>query len=46
MYKVYEDGFVGMDPGGSSAQSVMLMLLVMALTFIQFRFLEKKVHYK
>ena len=46
IYKVYEDGFVGMDPGGSSAQSVMLMLLVIALTFIQFRFLEKKVHYK
>ena len=46
MYKVYEDGFVGMDPGGSSAQSVILMLLVMVLTFIQFRFLEKKVHYK
>ncbi len=46
MYKVYIDGFVGMDPGGSSAQSVMLMLLVMALTFIQFRFLDKKVHYK
>lgn len=46
IYKVYEDGFVGMDPGGSSAQSVMLMLFVFALTFIQFRFLEKKVHYK
>ena len=46
MYKVYNDGFVGMDPGGSSAQSVMLMLLVIGLTFIQFRFLEKKVHYK
>lgn len=46
MYKVYIDGFVGMDPGGSSAQSVMLMLLVIALTFIQFRFLDNKVHYK
>lgn len=46
MYKVYNDGFVGMDPGGSSAQSVMLMLFVIALTAIQFRFLEKKVHYK
>ena len=46
IYKVYEDGFVGMDPGGSSAQSVILMLLVMMLTFIQFRFLEKKVHYQ
>lgn len=46
IYKVYEDGFVGMDPGGSSAQSVMLMLIVALLTFIQFRFLERKVHYK
>lgn len=46
MYKVYEDGFVGMDPGGSSAQSVMLMLFVITLVFIQFRFLEKKVHYQ
>jgi len=46
MYKVYNDGFVAMDPGGSSAQSVMLMLFVVALTAIQFRFLEKKVHYK
>lgn len=46
IYKVYEDGFVGMDPGGSSAQSVMLMLMVIVLTVIQFRFLEKKVHYQ
>jgi sn-glycerol 3-phosphate transport system permease protein len=46
MYKVYEDGFVGMDPGGSSAQSLILMLLVTALTFIQFRFLDKKVYYR
>lgn len=46
IYKVYEDGFVGMDPGSSSAQSVMLMLLVVGLTLIQFRYLEKKVHFK
>lgn len=46
IYKVYEDGFVGMDPGASSAQSVILMFIVMFLTFLQFRFLEKKVHYK
>ena len=45
IYKVYKDGFVGMDPGSSSAQSVMLMLLVIGLTLLQFRFLEKKVHY-
>ncbi|HHF7344172.1 sn-glycerol-3-phosphate ABC transporter permease UgpA [Legionella feeleii] len=46
IYKVYKDGFVGMDPGSSSAQSVMLMLMVVALTLIQFRYLEKKVHYE
>lgn len=46
MYKVYEDGFIGMDPSGSSAQSVVLMLMVIILTLIQFRFLDKKVHYK
>lgn len=46
MYKVYEDGFVNMDPGSSSAQSVVLMLLIIGLTFLQFRFVEKKVHYK
>jgi sn-glycerol 3-phosphate transport system permease protein len=46
MYKVYKDGFVGMDPGGSSAQSVVLMLVVVSLTLLQFRFLEKRVHYK
>lgn len=46
LYKVYEDGFVGMDPGSSSAQSVILMVLVIAITLFQFRFLEKKVHYQ
>lgn len=46
MYKVYKDGFVGMDPGGSSAQSVVLMLVVVCLTLLQFRFFEKRVHYK
>lgn len=46
VYKVYKDGFVGMDPGSSSAQSVVLMLLVIGLTLLQFRYLEKKVHYQ
>ncbi|USD42385.1 ABC transporter permease subunit [Vibrio sp. SCSIO 43135] len=45
VYKVYRDGFVGADLGGSSAQSVVLLLLVLSLTFIQFRFVEKRVHY-
>ena len=46
IYKVYKDGFVGMDPGSSSAQSVMLMLIVIGLTLLQFHYLEKKVHYE
>ena len=46
IYKVYNDGFVGLDFGGSSAQSVVLMIIVMALTFAQFRFVEKKVAYQ
>lgn len=45
VYKVYTDGFLGADLGGSSAQSVILMLMVLALTVIQFRFIERKVHY-
>ncbi|KTC86503.1 sn-glycerol-3-phosphate ABC transporter permease UgpA [Legionella brunensis] len=45
IYKVYKDGFVGLDPGSSSAQSVMLMIMVIVLTLVQFRYLEKKVHY-
>ncbi|MDL2272778.1 sn-glycerol-3-phosphate ABC transporter permease UgpA [Desulfovibrio sp. OttesenSCG-928-I05] len=45
IYKVYNDGFVGLDFGGSSAQSVVLMFIVIILTFIQFRYVEKKVAY-
>lgn len=45
VYKVYNDGFVGLDFGSSAAQSVILMVVIIALTFIQFRFVEKKVHY-
>lgn len=45
VYKVYQDGFLGQDLGGSSAQSVVLMIFVMALTVIQFRYIEKKIHY-
>lgn len=45
VYKVYNDGFVGLDLGGSAAQSVVLMLIVVLLTFIQFRYVERKVHY-
>ena len=45
VYKVYYDGFKALDMGGSAAQSVVLMLVVIALTVIQFRFVEKKVNY-
>lgn len=45
VYKVYLDGFKGNDIGGSSAQSVILMVAVAALTVMQFRFLERRVHY-
>lgn len=45
VYKVYYDGFKAMDLGGSAAQSVVLMAIVIVLTVIQFRFVEKKVTY-
>jgi sn-glycerol 3-phosphate transport system permease protein len=45
VYKVYFDGFKAMDLGGSAAQSVVLMVIVVALTVVQFRFVEKKVNY-
>ncbi len=45
VYKVYVDGFRGNDLGGSSAQSVVLMVLVLALTVFQFRLIEKRIHY-
>ena len=45
VYKVYYDGFKAMDMGGSAAQSVILMVIVVVLTIIQFRFVEKKVQY-
>ncbi|ANT61770.1 glycerol-3-phosphate transporter permease [Salipiger sp. CCB-MM3] len=45
VYKVYLDGFKGNDIGGSSAQSVILMIVVALLTVLQFRFLERRVHY-
>ncbi len=45
VYKVYYDGFKALDLGGSAAQSVGLMVIVIALTIVQFRFVEKKVQY-
>jgi len=46
IYKVYEDGFEGMDLGSSSAQSVLLMIIVIGVSLAQFKYLEKKVHYE
>ncbi|MCO6405313.1 MAG: sn-glycerol-3-phosphate ABC transporter permease UgpA [Aurantimonas endophytica] len=45
VYKVYNDGFVNLNLGSSAAQSVILMAIVICLTAVQFRYVEKKVHY-
>ena len=45
VYKVYADGFKGLDLGSSYAQSVVLMLIVITLTVVQFRYVERKVQY-
>jgi sn-glycerol 3-phosphate transport system permease protein len=45
VYKVYEDGFIGLNLGSSAAQSVVLMAIVVALTVIQFRYIERRVEY-
>ena len=45
VFKVFNDGFRGQDLGGSSAQSVILMIVVVLLTVVQFRFIERRVHY-
>ena len=45
VYKVYHDGVKASDLGGSSAQSVILMFIVIALTVVQFRYIERKVQY-
>ena len=45
VYKVYADGFVGQDLGSSAAQSVILLIVVGILTVIQFKYIERRVHY-
>nr|WP_321524794.1 sn-glycerol-3-phosphate ABC transporter permease UgpA [uncultured Cohaesibacter sp.] len=45
VYKVFTDGFIGLDLGGSAAQSIVLMVMVIALTVFQFRYIERKVEY-
>ncbi len=45
VYKVFNDGFINLDLGGSAAQSAVLMIVVIMLTVVQFRYIERKVHY-
>lgn len=45
VFKIYHDFFEALDLGGSAAQSVILMFIVIALTVFQFKFIERKVHY-
>jgi sn-glycerol 3-phosphate transport system permease protein len=45
VYKVYSDSFRALDLGGSAAQSVILMVIVISLTVAQFRYVERRVHY-
>lgn len=45
VYKIYSDGFRGFDYSGAATQSIILMLLVVGLTFVQFRYIERRVHY-
>ena len=45
VYKVFSDGFVGQDLGSSAAQSVILLVIVGALTILQFKYIERRVHY-
>jgi sn-glycerol 3-phosphate transport system permease protein len=46
VYKIYSDGFKALDYSMAAAQSIVLMTLVVSLTFVQFRFVERKIHYK
>ena len=45
VYKIYVDGFQGKDYSLAAAQSIVLMLLIVVLTFVQFRYIERRVHY-
>jgi sn-glycerol 3-phosphate transport system permease protein len=45
VFKLFHDGFEALDLGGSAAQSVVLMLIVGALTIVQFRYIERNIHY-
>lgn len=45
VYKIFTDGFEGLDYSGAAAQSIILMVLVILLTVFQFRYIERKIHY-
>jgi len=45
VYKVYQDGFIGLDLGSSAAQSIVLMSLIIVITVFQFKYVERKVQY-
>lgn len=45
VYKIYQDGFINLDLGSSAAQSVLLMTFAVAMTLLQFRYVERKVNY-
>jgi len=45
VYKVYQDGFIGLDLGSSAAQSIVLMTLIIVITLLQFKYVERKVQY-
>jgi len=45
VYKVYQDGFIGLDLGSSAAQSIVLMTLIITITVVQFKYVERKVQY-
>ncbi|HON95431.1 MAG TPA: glycerol-3-phosphate transporter permease, partial [Deltaproteobacteria bacterium] len=45
VYKVYQDGFIGLNLGSSSAQSVVLMTIIITVTVLQFKYVERKVQY-
>jgi sn-glycerol 3-phosphate transport system permease protein len=45
VYKVYQDGFIGLNLGSSAAQSIVLMSIIILITALQFKYVERKVHY-
>jgi sn-glycerol 3-phosphate transport system permease protein len=45
VYKVYQDGFIGLNLGSSAAQSIVLMTLIISITVVQFKYVERKVQY-